>query len=138
MSTKNHVSLIGRVGASPELKTLEGGKTVCNFSIATNDRIQNKVTLEWEDAPPDWHRIVVWGKRAESAAKNLTKGDLIGVEGHLSVRPYERDGVKMISVQIISDEILYLKKYEAKEKNEAKEYSPELEGYVATDDNLPF
>lgn len=115
MATKNKVSLIGRVGSTPELKNLGEGKMVCNFTIATNERFQNKKTGDWEDAEPDWHRIAVWGKRGDTVSKGVAKGDLVGVEGRLSVRSYEKEGIKMTSVQVVADEILYLKKYEPKD-----------------------
>ncbi len=133
MATKNKVSLIGRVGATPELKTLGEGKMVCNFTLATSERFKNAKTGEWEDAEPDWHRIAVWGRRGEAVSKSMAKGDLVGVEGRLAVRTYEKDGIKMTSVQVIADEIMYLKKYEP------KDYAAMLaSAEKGQEDDLPF
>ena len=63
----------------------------------------------------------------------MAKGDLVGVEGRLSVRTYEKDGIKMTSVQIIADEIMYLKKYEP------KDYAAMLaSAEKGQEDDLPF
>lgn len=134
MASKNRISLIGHLGADPEFKELPGDKKVCNFTIATNERVQNKVTGEWEDSEPDWHRITVWGKRAESAAKFLKKGSQVGIEGRLRVRSYVKENITIPDIRVVADEILYLGGYEKREVAAQVPAGQVPEG----EDDLPF
>ena len=59
---RNKVQLIGNLGVQPELKTLESGKTVVNFSMATNEKFRNQEGVLMTDT--QWHSIVAWGKTA--------------------------------------------------------------------------
>lgn len=90
---KNKVQLIGYLGNAPEVKTLESGKKVASFNVATNESYQNakgeKVT------ETQWHRVVAWGKVADIAAKYLDKGKEVAIEGKLVNRSYnDKDGNK--------------------------------------------
>jgi single stranded DNA-binding protein len=86
---KNTVTLIGNLGANPELRyTTESGKAVCNFSIATNRSWTDKNTGEKKQLT-EWHRIVVFGKRAEACAKHLKKGRLVDITGRLKSRKWK-------------------------------------------------
>jgi single-strand DNA-binding protein len=134
MATKNRISLIGNLGQDPELKEMPDGRKVCNFSVATHERFLNKDTNAWEDSEPDWHRIVVWGKRAESAAARLRKGAQVGIEGRLRVRSYVKEGITIPDVRVVADEILFLNRYE---KKETAAQVPAGQAPEAEDD-LPF
>jgi single-strand DNA-binding protein len=94
MSTlRNKVQLIGNVGYTPEIKNLEGGKKVANFSIATNEFYKDSNGEKVQDT--QWHNIVAWGKTAEIVEKYAGKGKEIAIEGKLSSRSYETsDGEK--------------------------------------------
>ena len=106
---KNKVQLIGYLGNAPEVKTLESGKKVANFNVATNESYQNakgeKVT------ETQWHRVVAWGKVADIAAKYLDKGKEIAIEGKLVNRSYnDKDGNKKQVTEIYANELLLLSK----------------------------
>jgi single-strand DNA-binding protein len=104
---KNTVQLIGNLGMNPEVKTLESGSTVVNFSIATSDRYKNKEGEQVENTT--WHNLVAWGKTAEIAEKYLKKGAQVAVEGKLTNRSYEaKDGTKKYVSEILVNEILLL------------------------------
>jgi single-strand DNA-binding protein len=104
---RNTVQLIGNLGMNPEVKTLESGSTVANFSIATSDRYKNKEGEQIEDTT--WHNLVAWGKTAEIAEKYLKKGAQIALEGKLTNRSYEaKDGTKKYVSEILVNEILLL------------------------------
>ena len=104
---RNSVQLIGNLGMNPEVKTLESGSTVANFSIATSDRYKNKEGEQIEDTT--WHNLVAWGKTAEIAEKYLKKGKQVAVEGKLTSRTYEaKDGTKRYVSEILVNEILLL------------------------------
>ena len=90
---RNKVQLIGNLGAAPEIKTLDGGKKMARFSIATNESYKNakgeKVT------ETQWHNLVAWGKVADVAEKYLTKGKEVVIEGKLVSRSYnDKEGSK--------------------------------------------
>lgn len=94
----NKAILIGRLGRDPECKTAQSGKLVCNFTLATDSGFgQSKTT--------DWHRIVCFDKQAEFCRNYLRKGSLVYVDGRISYRQYEKDGVKQYITEILANSI---------------------------------
>jgi len=102
MSNVNSVRLIGNLGADPELRYTQNGTPVANFRMATNEfRKGQKYT--------EWHRIVVWGKTAETCAQHLGKGRLIQVEGRIQTRGWtDRDGNQRYTTEIVGHSVLFL------------------------------
>jgi len=106
---KNTVQLIGNVGNDPEIKNLEGGKKVANFTIATNDSYKNEKGEKVEQT--EWHRVVAWGKTAEIIEKFVTKGKEIAIEGKLTHRSYDdKNGEKRYITEVVVNELLMLGK----------------------------
>lgn len=104
---RNKVSLIGRLGAQPELVKFESGKTLARFSIATNERYKDK-SGAWQDQT-QWHNITAWGKTADLVGKILNKGQEVIVEGRLVNKSYEtKTGEKRYSTEIEMNEFLAL------------------------------
>lgn len=104
---KNKVQLIGNLGQNPEIKTLEGGKKLARFNIATNESYRNangeKIT------ETQWHNLVAFGKLAEIIEKYVTKGSEVAVEGKLTYRTYnDKVGVKKYFTEIQVNELLML------------------------------
>ena len=94
MSTLNRVTLIGRLGQEPEVKTTEKGLKIATFSIATNGGSKDNPTTTW-------HRLTVFDKSAEFVEKYYHKGDLVMAEGELENRSYnDKDGNKKYQLQI--------------------------------------
>lgn len=87
--TMNDVKLLGRIGRDPEFKTLDGGANVVNFSLCTDEPVSTGPNADDFKLTPMWHRCVAWAKTAEIVRDNVKKGDLVLVEGKLSVREYE-------------------------------------------------
>ena len=108
MSTlRNKVQLIGNLGNNPEIITLESGKKVAKFSIATNENYKNAQGEKVTDT--QWHNIVAWNKTAEIIEKYLEKGNEVAVEGKLTSRTYEtKEGEKRYITEIVCNEILML------------------------------
>ncbi len=105
---RNKVSMIGRIGAKPEIKTLAGGYQITRFSLAINERKKNKAG-EWEDFT-HWHSLTAWGKLAESISKNTDKGVEIAIEGKLVNNNYEtKEGEKRYSTEIEVSEYMVFK-----------------------------
>ena len=102
---KNHIDLIGFLGSDPEARSTSNGTAVTAFSLATKSSWKNEAGSY--ESRTEWHRIVAWGKLAESAAK-LSKGAHIEVEGELRHRTYSKEvavGQKAVAVDIPVSEI---------------------------------
>ena len=98
----NKVVLVGRITKDAEVKKTQSGLSVCNFSLALNKK----------DAV-EYYECVAWNKTAEILGY-CKKGDIVGVDGHLKTRTYERDGNKIKAVEVEADRIqrIYGKKVE--------------------------
>src|SRR5882672_580826 len=107
MSGVNKVILVGRLGKDPEVRNLENGASVANFTMATSETYKDKTTGEKKEIT-DWHNIVLWRGLAEIAQKYLHKGDMIYVEGKLRTRSWEKDGVTRYTTEIIGDNMTML------------------------------
>lgn len=104
---KNKVQLIGNLGNAPEIKSIESGKKMARFSIATNENYRN---LKGEKVTETtWHNLVAWGKVAELAEKFLQKGTEVVIEGKLINRSYtDKDGIKKYISEVQVNELLLL------------------------------
>lgn len=104
---KNKVQLIGNLGQNPEIKTLDGGRKLARFSIATNESYRNangEKIIETQ-----WHNLVAWGKLADIIEKYIMKGSEVAVEGKLTYRTYnDKDGNKKSFTEIQVNELLML------------------------------
>lgn len=118
MSTlRNKVTLIGHIGAKPEIQTLNGGYVITRISLATNEGYKTK-DGEWKENT-QWHNLVLWGKAAESFVKVTDKGSEVMVEGKIVNKQYEtKSGEKRYSTEIDVADFLLIKKIE-KETSEA-------------------
>jgi single-strand DNA-binding protein len=108
MSTlRNKVQLIGNLGNNPEIITLESGKKLAKFSIATNESYKNAQGEKVTDT--QWHNIVAWNKTAEIIEKYLEKGSEVAIDGKLTSRSYEtKEGEKRYITEIVCNELLML------------------------------
>ena len=107
MGSVNKVILVGNLGRDAELRYTPGGAAVATLNLATtevwNDRNQQR------QEKTEWHRVVVWGKQAESLQEYLTKGKQIYVEGRLQTRQWDdKDGNKKYTTEIKADRITLL------------------------------
>lgn len=103
----NKVQLIGHLGADPESRFTTSGSAVTNFNLATNE--------SWRSAEGDtkekteWHRVVLFGKMAETSAEYMKKGQLVYIEGRLQTRSWEdKDKVKRYTTEILCDNFTML------------------------------
>ncbi len=104
---KNKVQLIGNLGNNPEVKTLDGGKKMAKFSVATNETYRNSKGEKVVET--QWHNLIAWGKVAEIAEKFLHKGTEVALEGKLINRSYnDKDGNKKYITEIQVNELLML------------------------------
>jgi single-strand DNA-binding protein len=106
-SLKNRVILIGRLGHDPETKTIESGKKVTRFTLATDDHYKNADGQKISEAT--WHNIVAWDHVADISDRFLKKGREVAVEGRIVYRSYEdKKGVTKNITEIVLDDIVLL------------------------------
>ena len=106
---RNSVRLIGHLGDDPKVRKLDSGKTVANFSIATNEIYRDQNGNKQNETT--WHRLVAWGKQAEVIENYVKKGSEIAVEGKLTNRSYEdKSGEKQYITEIVVNQVLLLGK----------------------------
>lgn len=107
MAGVNKVILIGNLGKDPEVRYLEGGAAVANFSLATTETYKDKAGRKVEQT--EWHNIVLWRGLAEIAEKYLKKGMTIYLEGKIRTRSYDdKDGNKKYITEIVGDSMTML------------------------------
>jgi single-strand DNA-binding protein len=103
----NKVILVGNLGRDSELRYTPGGAAVATLNLATTEVWNDKQQQRQEKT--EWHRIVLWGKQAESLQEYLTKGKQIYVEGRLQTRQWDdKDGNKRYTTEIKADRITLL------------------------------
>ena len=104
----NTVTVIGNLGGDPQTRSLPSGDSVANFSLATTERFKDRSGARQERT--EWHRIVVFGKLADTCAQFLSKGRQVYVEGRLTTREYEaKDGSgKRYRTEIVARQVRFL------------------------------
>jgi single-strand DNA-binding protein len=111
---KNRVQLIGNLGQDPETKTLESGKKVVKFTLATSESFKNNDGQKVNETT--WHNIVAWNGLADIAGKYLKKGHQVAIEGKIVYRTYEdKNKVTKYITEIIANDLLMLKSPKEKE-----------------------
>lgn len=101
----NRVILLGNLGADPELRMTNGGTAVLNIRLATSESYLDRNKQRQERT--EWHRVVIWGRRAEALGKILTKGDRVLIEGSLRTSSYEdKDGNKKYTTEIVANNVV--------------------------------
>jgi single-strand DNA-binding protein len=148
MSGVNKVILIGRLGKDPEVRNLDNGAVVANFSIATSESYKDRTTGEKKEIT-EWHNIVLWRGLAEIAQKYLRKGDMVYIEGKLRTRSWEKDGVTRYTTEIVADNMNMLSpkagagaaagtEYSTQERTPVESLRGASTGLDSSTDDLPF
>jgi single-strand DNA-binding protein len=107
MGSVNKVILVGNLGRDAELRYTPGGAAVATLNMATTETWNDKSGQRQEKT--EWHRVVFWGKVAESLTEYLTKGKQVYVEGRLETRQWnDKDGNKRYTTEIKGDKIVLL------------------------------
>ena len=103
----NKIIIVGNLGRDPELRYTPQGVAVCNFSLATNEKKRDK-SGEMQDVTT-WFRVTLWRNQAENAAKYLTKGSPVYVEGRLGVEEWtDRDGNNRFTLEVQGTEMHFI------------------------------
>ena len=103
----NKAIIIGNLGADPETRYTSGGQQVASFSVATTERWKGQDGKTQEAT--EWHRIVVWGRLAETCSQYLHKGSRVYIEGKLQTRKWQdQSGVDRYTTEIVAREMKML------------------------------
>ena len=101
----NRATLLGNLGADPELRFTQGGQPVLSLRMATQESYLDKNKERKERT--DWHNVVIWGKRGEALAKFLRKGAMVYVEGSIRTSSYDdREGNKRYKTEIVASDLI--------------------------------
>ena len=98
----NKVILLGNLGQDPDIRTMQNGKKVCTFSIATSDSWKDKETGEKKEKT-EWHRVVVFNEGLIGVVENyIKKGTKLYIEGALQTRKWTDDkGIEKYTTEIV-------------------------------------
>lgn len=132
----NNVVLVGRLTHKADLKFTTNGKNYTQFSLA----VQRKFKNQSDEYETDFLNCTLWGKAAETFTKFTRKGSLVGVEGRLQTRNYEKDGRKIYITEVIAENFSLL---ESKAVTESRQQAPignveQVQFGEVNDDDLPF
>ena len=140
MAGVNKVILVGNLGKDPEVRHLDNGIAVANFSLATTESYTNKQGERVNQT--EWHNIVLWRGLADVAEKYLKKGNSVYVEGKISTRKWEdKEGNTRYSTDIIADKMTMLgsKSDNSNTSTESRTSSTEPKpSEDSENDDLPF
>lgn len=132
----NNVVLVGRLTKKPELKFTTTGTKYTQFSVAVQRKFKNK-SGEYE---ADYINCIMWRTAAENFVKFTDKGSLVGIEGKIQTRRYDKDGRTVYITEVLAEGFSLL---ETKETTEARNNQPvfnsnEDEPIEFSEDDLPF
>ena len=138
MSGVNKVILVGNLGKDPEVRYLDNGVAVANFSLATTENYKNKQGERVSQT--EWHNIVFWRGLAEVAEKYLKKGDSVYVEGKLRTRRWEdKEGNAKYTTEILADNMTMLGNKRSTTSEELSNTNgSDISNANETEDDLPF
>ena len=131
------LTIIGRLGADPELRYTPAGVPVCSFNVATdrtwnNDQGQKQVETTW-------HRVTVWRKHAEVCAQYLSKGKMVLVTGSVKASGFtNRDGQVSASLEVTADQVKFLSGSGAGAADGASGSQAPAVGEAAQEEDIPF
>jgi len=138
------VTLVGFLGADPELKYIPNGSAVASLNVATSKSIYQKKEDTYK-SETQWHNVKVWGKLGESVSKYLHKGSRVFITGELKYSSYEKEGVKKYFTEIVAQTLRFLDPKPGAQKGAS--FAPEEVKYKDlkvskdmgfTSDDIPF
>jgi len=133
MASVNMVILVGHLGADPDVKTTQGGKTVSTLSLATSEQWTGKDGQKGEHT--EWHRVIAWSRLGEICGEYLHKGSQIYIEGKLQTRAWEdKSGNKRSTTEVIAQKMQMLGGGKRADQGPATDG----QGREIKDDDIPF
>lgn len=130
----NRVVLIGRLTADPQLRYLQTGSAVANFTLAVERAFKNRSG----EKKVDFINIVAWNNLAVVCGNNLDKGRLVAIEGQLQIRDYEYEGQRRKAAEVIADNVRFLD-WPKDRQSSQDDYGDDYGGnYNDLGDDVPF
>lgn len=141
----NKIVLMGRLTATPELKTTTNGTAVTSFTLA----VQRDYAKSGEDRPTDFIDVVAWRNTAEFVCKYFSKGAMIAVAGSLQTRTYtDKNGNNRKVSEVVAENVYFTGEKRGSQDNSYSQESAPAPSYssgnagdfesVPMDDDLPF
>ena len=134
--------IIGNLTADPELRFINSGAAVVNFTVASTPRVFDKATQEWKDGEALFMRCSMWRDAAENVAESLKRGNRVIVVGKLKQRSYEKDGDKRTTIELEVEEIGPSLRYSVATPEKASrggsKLAPGATWSGSSDDEAPF
>lgn len=126
----NSVVISGNIGHTPELKATQSGSYILSFSVCVNARVKRGDA--WEDKP-NWVDVVLFGARAESVAKYLSRGSHVTIAGRLDEQQWEaKDGTNRHKLRIICEDIDFVS------SKPTEQSQPQDQSSTVADEDIPF
>lgn len=141
----NSVTLAGRVGKDPEIRSVQNGDKVANLSLATTERWKDKNGQKQEKT--EWHKLNVWGPLAGVVESYVHKGDMLLVQGKIETRKWtDQNGQDRYSTEIRVKELELIPTGRGQaqggqsqhNQDKSNGYAPPASGYADMDDEIPF
>ncbi|WP_062070457.1 single-stranded DNA-binding protein [Demequina sediminicola] len=105
MAGETPITVVGNLTADPELRFIQSGAAVVNFTVASTPRTFDRQSGDWKDGDTLFMRCSLWREAAENVAESLTKGTRVIVSGRLVQRSFESNGEKRSVVELQVDEV---------------------------------
>lgn len=140
MASLNLVTLIGRLGKDPEIRSTQGGTTMARFSIATDEKFTDKSGQKQQRT--DWHSIIAWGKLADICGTYLRKGKMVAIVGSIRYDKWEdkQSGQTKYRTDIVAQSMQMLDKRDSDDEGGSNTYQSLAQAPAAVDDDdeVPF
>lgn len=102
---KDHITIVGNVGAPPELRRGPDGVAIASFRVASTDRRRDPKTNEWTDGPTSWYSVSAFRALGENVLASIRRGQRVVVTGTLEIREWESGEKSGTSAQIVADAV---------------------------------
>lgn len=140
MGSLNRATLIGNVGKTPEVRTLQSGTKVATFSLATTESAYTAQNGQQVEARTEWHNVVAWAGLATIVERYLQQGTQVYVEGKIRYRTYDnQQGEKRYITEVVAENIVLLKKGgDNQQPVQPQQQAAPPTQQQGKDDDLPF
>ncbi|OOZ39815.1 single-stranded DNA-binding protein [Solemya pervernicosa gill symbiont] len=99
----NKAILIGNLGKDPEVRYTAGGSAVANITLATTESRKDRQSGQWTEHT-EWHRVVLFGKTAETAGEYLRKGSQVYIEGRIQTSKWQdKSGQDRYTTEVVAN-----------------------------------
>ncbi|MFN6944734.1 MAG: single-stranded DNA-binding protein [Cytophagaceae bacterium] len=136
MAGVNKVILVGNLGRDPEIRAVDSGRKVANFSLATTESYKDRNGEKVDQT--EWHNIVFWGPVVDVIERFLKKGSQVYIEGKLRTRSYDdKEGVKKYITEVMGQNMTLLGAPRGSEMGSSPAASERTASSPAAVENVP-